>query len=174
MYCEACGTMLDEGTRFCAKCGAPQGVPPGGPAGPLHAHAAAGLNRPLMIVIVALVVGLLAMWLISSLHSSPPPNAIGPSMMEPSAISLGMGAATGIGVAAGAAAGMGFLFVLIGLAIVLVADWKIAAKAGYHGALSLLLIIPLVNIAVFLFFAFGEWPIERELKELRARTADNK
>lgn len=46
--------------------------------------------------------------------------------------------------------------------------WRIATKAGYPGAASLLMLIPLVNIFVYLYFAFSEWPIERELAELRA------
>jgi len=45
-----------------------------------------------------------------------------------------------------------------------VAWWKIFSKAGYSGARSLLLIFPLVNLIVFLLFAFSEWPIQRRLR----------
>jgi hypothetical protein len=47
--------------------------------------------------------------------------------------------------------------------------WKIFAKAGYSGALSLLMFIPLVNFILLLILAFGEWPIHRELRLLRER-----
>ena len=43
----------------------------------------------------------------------------------------------------------------------MVPAWRIAKKAGYSGALSLLLLIPLVNIVVIWIFAFAKWPVER-------------
>jgi len=43
--------------------------------------------------------------------------------------------------------------------------WKIFAKAGYSGALSLLLLVPIVNFVVFVWFAFAQWPV---LKDQRA------
>ncbi|HEX9372592.1 MAG TPA: hypothetical protein VF897_16390 [Roseiflexaceae bacterium] len=48
--------------------------------------------------------------------------------------------------------------------------WKIFAKAGYSGALSLLMFIPVVNFILLLILAFGEWPIHRELRLLRERS----
>jgi hypothetical protein len=51
----------------------------------------------------------------------------------------------------------------------LVINWRIAAKAGFSGAASLLMLIPLVNIIVVIYFAFTEWPIERALRESRIR-----
>jgi hypothetical protein len=45
-----------------------------------------------------------------------------------------------------------------------VLHWRIAAKAGYPGAMSLLLLIPGVNFVVYILFAFSEWPIERALR----------
>ncbi len=59
------------------------------------------------------------------------------------------------------------LFVLILVAFEIFLMWKIATKAGYPGAYSLLMLIPLVNIIIFIMFAFTEWPIERDLKALR-------
>lgn len=40
-------------------------------------------------------------------------------------------------------------------------------KAGYedHGLRAFLLFIPIVNLIVFLQFAFGEWPILRRKRE---------
>jgi len=66
-----------------------------------------------------------------------------------------------------AAAGIFVVFgtiVLVGVAISIMLHWRIAAKAGYPGAYSLLMLIPLVNIVVYFMFAFSEWPIERALR----------
>lgn len=55
------------------------------------------------------------------------------------------------------------IFVLVVL-IAIVPYWKIFSKAGYSGALSLLLFVPLLNIILLFWFAFAEWPIERSRK----------
>jgi uncharacterized membrane protein YhaH (DUF805 family) len=62
---------------------------------------------------------------------------------------------------------IGVIF-LVTLALVIVIQWRIAAKAGYNGALSLLLLVPMVNFIVLLIFAFGEWPIEAQLRAVRS------
>jgi len=59
--------------------------------------------------------------------------------------------------------GMGCLAAILGL----VAQWKIFSKTGNSGALSLLMLVPLVGIGVWLWLAFSEWPIERELAALK-------
>jgi uncharacterized membrane protein YhaH (DUF805 family) len=67
-------------------------------------------------------------------------------------------------------AAYGLFFILFGLVIfvlTIVVYWRIASKAGYSGAMSLLMLIPLVNFIVILIFAFGEWPIEAQIKALR-------
>lgn len=53
-----------------------------------------------------------------------------------------------------------WLIVFIWIAAFIVPGWRIAKKAGFSGALSLLLLIPLVNIVVLWVFAFVRWPIE--------------
>jgi len=53
------------------------------------------------------------------------------------------------------------------LILTLVINWKIAEKAGYPGAYSLLMLIPLVNLIVLILFAFGEWPITAQLRAAR-------
>jgi hypothetical protein len=72
---------------------------------------------------------------------------------------------------AGAALGAFFaayaIFLLVILVISIIIYWRIATKAGYPGAYSLLLLIPVVNLIVIIMFAFTEWPIERDLKALR-------
>lgn len=50
--------------------------------------------------------------------------------------------------------------------------WKIAEKMGYQPALSLLMLVPLANIAIVAIVAFGRWPIEDEVAALRARLGD--
>jgi hypothetical protein len=44
--------------------------------------------------------------------------------------------------------------------------WKIAAKAGYNPALSLLMLVPIGNLILLAIFAFGRWPIEDRLAAL--------
>jgi hypothetical protein len=61
--------------------------------------------------------------------------------------------------------GIGLLFLVLTIAI----WWKIFAKAGYSGAMGLLMLIPLVNFIMLLVLAFGEWPIQRELRSLRGQ-----
>ncbi|HLJ84135.1 MAG TPA: hypothetical protein VKT51_08195 [Candidatus Eremiobacteraceae bacterium] len=73
-----------------------------------------------------------------------------------------------------AIAGMGIVGVLIGIGLLILSlwiNWTIASKAGYSGALSLLLLIPIVNLIIVLIFAFSEWPVQRELREARTRGA---
>lgn len=50
--------------------------------------------------------------------------------------------------------------VALGL-VVVVPCWRIARKSGFHGALALLMAVPLVNVALLWAFAFVRWPNER-------------
>ncbi len=45
--------------------------------------------------------------------------------------------------------------------------WMIFKKAGYGGAMGLLMFIPLVNFIVLLILAYGKWPVLRELEQYR-------
>jgi len=55
-----------------------------------------------------------------------------------------------------------------GLALVYVLGFcSIFARAGFHWALGTLMLIPGVNVILFLLVAFGSWPNSRELKSLR-------
>lgn len=58
----------------------------------------------------------------------------------------------------------GCFFGLIMFAFTIFVFWKIFSKSGNPGALSLLMLIPIVNLGLLIWFAFSEWPIERELK----------
>jgi uncharacterized membrane protein YhaH (DUF805 family) len=68
-----------------------------------------------------------------------------------------------------AMAGLGllwFVIILCSLVLGIIVNWRIAAKAGYPGAISLLMLVPFANLVLLLIFAFGEWPIERTLKAM--------
>ncbi len=43
------------------------------------------------------------------------------------------------------------------------------AKAGYCWAMGLLMLVPFVNIIMPFVLAFGDWPVCRELRDLRMR-----
>jgi len=51
--------------------------------------------------------------------------------------------------------------------------WNIFSKAGYSGGRAFLLLIPIVNIIIFVMFAFGDWPARRELEQLRMQAQMN-
>ncbi|HKK05288.1 MAG TPA: hypothetical protein VKA50_05500 [Gammaproteobacteria bacterium] len=50
------------------------------------------------------------------------------------------------------------MLLIIYAVIIVLPFWKITAKAGYSGWLSLLMIIPLVNLIYIYFLAFASWP----------------
>jgi hypothetical protein len=47
--------------------------------------------------------------------------------------------------------------------------WRMVSKMGYPGVLSLTLLVPVVNLGVYFFLAFSEWPVLKELAALRQR-----
>ena len=60
---------------------------------------------------------------------------------------------------------------LVYLAIVAVSIWatvRIIQRAGYSGWWVLMALVPIANIVMFFVFAFAEWPVHRELAQLRA------
>lgn len=59
------------------------------------------------------------------------------------------------------------LFSLAMLILTVIIWWKIFSKAGYSGAMGLLMLLPFVNFIMILVLAFGQWPIHRELEQLR-------
>jgi hypothetical protein len=54
-------------------------------------------------------------------------------------------------------------------AVIVPASWRIASKAGYKPAISLLMIVSPVNLCLLVAFAVKEWPVERELRIQRGR-----
>jgi len=59
--------------------------------------------------------------------------------------------------------------ILIVVAISIIPYWKIYQRTGQSGAMSLLQLIPLVNIIMLYVLAFGDWPLERELGEVKQK-----
>jgi len=48
--------------------------------------------------------------------------------------------------------------ILIMAGVMVLPFWKIFSKAGFSGALSLLMLVPLLNVIMIFFLAFGQWP----------------
>jgi hypothetical protein len=61
------------------------------------------------------------------------------------------------------------LFVLVLIAATVFVYYKIFQKTGNSGWMALLMLVPLVNLGMFLFLAFSDWPVLRENRELKAR-----
>jgi hypothetical protein len=54
-----------------------------------------------------------------------------------------------------------WIVIIFWVGLVLPPGWRIASKAGFHGAWALLLLVPLVNLALVWAFAFARWPKDR-------------
>ena len=64
------------------------------------------------------------------------------------------------------------VFVIVGLIVAAIKVWifcRVFSKAGYSWALGLLMMVPIANIIMPFVLAFGDWPICRELRQLRER-----
>jgi hypothetical protein len=56
------------------------------------------------------------------------------------------------------------VFAIVVFIFALVCEVKIISKAGYSGWLVLTAFVPIVNIVMFIIFAFGKWPIQEQLE----------
>jgi len=72
-----------------------------------------------------------------------------------------------------AAMAIGALVGLIVIAVTVLVYCKIAAKMGYNWALGLLMLVPIANIILLLYLAFADWPIQRELRQLKQRCGES-
>jgi len=63
------------------------------------------------------------------------------------------------------------LFILLTLVVLAIAFYQIYKKAGFNGLLGLLMLVPIVNFGMMLWFAFTEWPLLTQLREQRALSA---
>jgi hypothetical protein len=60
------------------------------------------------------------------------------------------------------------VYILTGLFALII--WiSIFTKAGFSKLMALLMFIPILNFFVFLYFAFTEWPIERQNNQMRRK-----
>ncbi len=57
------------------------------------------------------------------------------------------------------------IFSLFILFLIVFPFWKIFKKAGYHGALSLIMLIPFGILIMTFFLAFARWPILKKHAE---------
>jgi hypothetical protein len=53
------------------------------------------------------------------------------------------------------------------LGVVIIPFWKIFSKAGYPGAMGLIMLVPFLNLIMLFYLGFAEWPVLRELERLR-------
>ena len=61
-----------------------------------------------------------------------------------------------------------YLLFLLGIfAFTLYIFWRLVSKTGHSGALSLLAFVPIGNLILLLYMAFGEWPVEKEIRSLK-------
>lgn len=60
--------------------------------------------------------------------------------------------------------GLHLVWMLVMAVIVVIPFWRICGKAGYSGWLSLLILIPVVNLLLLYFLAFSEWPSLRKFR----------
>jgi len=50
------------------------------------------------------------------------------------------------------------VFILVIVLVMVGPYWKIFKKAGFAPALSLLMLVPMLNFIMLFFLAFAEWP----------------
>jgi len=72
--------------------------------------------------------------------------------MEPMSDSMGVGLIV-LGI---------ILAVFFAVLITVIPFWKICEKAGFPGALSLLMLVPFGNLVLPFYLAFVEWPALRQ------------
>lgn len=62
-----------------------------------------------------------------------------------------------------------FIVFLVMMVVFIVPYFKIYQRTGQSGWMALLQFIPLINIIMLYILAFGNWPIEDEMRQLRMR-----
>ena len=66
-----------------------------------------------------------------------------------------------------------FLIALFAVTLIILASafYRLYEKAGFSGALGLLMLVPVVNLGVALYLAFAEWPVLAELARVKLLAA---
>ncbi len=59
------------------------------------------------------------------------------------------------------------LFALLTSILMVVAYCKICSRTGHNWALGLLMLVPVANVVLPLILAFTDWPIQKELRQLK-------
>ena len=59
------------------------------------------------------------------------------------------------------------LFALLTTILMVVVYCRICSKTGHHWALGLLMFVPIANVILPLILAFTDWPIQKELRQLK-------
>lgn len=65
------------------------------------------------------------------------------------------------------------LIIIVMTAVIVVPFWRIFSKAGFSGAFSLLMLIPLLNLIMIFVLAFAEWPALRQQNDSTASGQEN-
>ena len=65
------------------------------------------------------------------------------------------------------AIGIIILALLVVVPIKLLIACMIFHKTGYSWAFGLLMLVPIANIIMIFVLAFGDWPVRRELRQLK-------
>ena len=63
------------------------------------------------------------------------------------------------------------LFLFVPMVMGTVAGWFIFSKAGFPGWISLVFWIPIFGWLIIFYLAFAQWPVLKELEELRKTAA---
>lgn len=54
------------------------------------------------------------------------------------------------------------IIALLLIPVLVIPYWRIFSKAGFSGALSLLMLVPLVNLVILYYVAFSRWNVRIE------------
>lgn len=55
-----------------------------------------------------------------------------------------------------------WLGMIIMASVVIIPIWRICQRTGYPGWVSILILVPLVNLGLLYFIAFSDWPADKK------------
>ncbi len=76
---------------------------------------------------------------------------------------------TAVAGAVAAMSGIFAIFALVAIVFTVLVYYMIFNRAGMNPWLSLLMLVPIANFIMLLILAFTEWPVQREVRALRAQ-----